>query len=392
MSIVNSYNLKKILLGLFLFFDSIQNSFAQMMEKGKSKFKVLFNIYHQNSTDGKQVFDNSGREEANVLEPMLFIEHQVDEHTAVNARFIFDFWTAASDTKLDGRTGESRQSPIQGQSRLSARLGARKEKGNWAVGGGMGFSSEYDYRSLNADLALRRSFAEDNFTLGLNLRYYRDGVQLFPDLTPPENAELSEFLPRKIFAVSLTGSQILTRRDIVQTGVDFVNTKGHLESTASSVLINGRREVERLPSQRNRYAFTSKWVHGFNEHTALNLSYRYYLDQWDLDAHTLKVAVLREIHDDGDFVEIWTRLHGQNKVKYYKDAFDTEETFMTSDSDLNEFISYELGLLHSINLENKNFFDLLTLEDPTWTNGVVAYKRSNGLYYFYLQCSLGATF
>ena len=382
--------LKKILLGFFLLFDSIQNSFAQMMEKGRTKIKTLLNFYHQNSTDGKQVFDNSGKEEANVLEPMLFIEHQVDENTAIDARFIFDYWTAASDTKLDGQTGESSQSPIHGQPRISGHLGARKEKGHWIARGRMGFSSEYDYRSINGDFSLIRSFARDNFTLGLDLQYYLDGIKLFSDLTPSRNAVISEFLPRKIFALSLTGTQILTRKDIVQMGVTFVDTRGNLESTASSVLIGGIREVERLPSQRNRYALTSKWVHGFNEKTALNLSYRYYLDQWELNAHTLKAAILREIDHDGDFVEIWTRLHKQNKVKYYKDIFDTPETFMTSDSDLNEFTSHELGLLHSINLEN--IFILPELEDSTWTNGIVVYKRSNDLYYVYIQCSLGVTF
>ena len=138
-----------------------------MMEKGKTKLKTVFNIYHQNSNDGNQVVDNSGREETNVIEPMVFIEHQITEDTAINGRIVFDAWTAASDTKLDNYTGAS-GSPIMGQNRIAANLGVRKEKkvdkNRWNFGADVGFSSEYDYRSFNGSLNASRSFAKDNFT------------------------------------------------------------------------------------------------------------------------------------------------------------------------------------------------------------------------------------
>ena len=74
------------------------NAFAEMLEKGKTKLKSVFNFYHQNSDNGNQVFDNSGREEATVVEPMIFIEHQVSAETAISGHFVFDAWTVASDS------------------------------------------------------------------------------------------------------------------------------------------------------------------------------------------------------------------------------------------------------------------------------------------------------
>ncbi|MCY4523352.1 MAG: DUF3570 domain-containing protein [Halobacteriovoraceae bacterium] len=391
MVVVAVIRLKKILLSLFLLFNSIQNVFAEMMTKGKTKFKFLLNLYHQNSTDGRQVFDNSGREQANVFEPMLFIEHQVNENTALNAHFVFDLWTAASDTRLDALTGASGDSPIKLQSRGSGNIGIRKESGKWGFSAGFGFSSEYDYRSINANMNLQRSFAKDNFTVALGLQYYLDGVQLFPDLTPPVDADLSEFLSRKIIASHLTISQILTRKDIIQIGANFINARGSLESTASSVLVNGIREIEQLPDTRSRYAVSSKWVHGFNDKTAMNISYRRYLDQWDLNAHTAKLSILREINDDEDFIEISMRWHQQSKVLYYEDSFATPREFMTSDSDLNKFTSHELGLFHSANLGNKKLWGF-TLDDFTWNNGITVYERSTGLIYGYVQSSIGFMF
>ena len=71
---------------ILLAFLALQNAFAEMMEKGKTKVKKVFNLYHQNSNDGRQVVDGRGREETNVIEPMVFIDHQITEDTALSAR------------------------------------------------------------------------------------------------------------------------------------------------------------------------------------------------------------------------------------------------------------------------------------------------------------------
>jgi hypothetical protein len=389
--VVDVTKLQRILFSAFLLLVTVHNTFAEMMKKGTTKVKTLFNVYHQNSTDGEQVYDNSGREEANVIEPMIFIEHQIDETTSINGQFVFDFWTAASDTKLDGMTGASGGDPIKAQSRISATVGVTKEVDKWTLSSGAGFSSEYDYKSINASLGIQRSFAKDNFTLALGIQYYADQIRLFNDITPATSANISDFVPRNILATSLTASQILTRKDIMQFGLTFARASKNLESTASTVKIANTREVERLPGSRSRYALSSTWVHGFNEKTSLNSSYRYYFDQWDLDAHTVRVALLREINDDEDFVELALRLHQQGRVRYYQDSFQVQKDFMTSDSDLDKFKSYEVSCLYTRNLDDDRFFGF-ELEDMTLSYGVTAAKRSTGLLYTYGQASLGFNF
>ncbi len=387
---VDVTNLNKVLFGSILLFLATKNTFAEMMESGKTKFKLLFNIYHQNGDEGNQVYDDSGKEEANVIEPMIFIEHQITESTAINAHFVFDFWTAASDTKLDGATGASGAGRKE-QSRFSGNIGVRKEVSDWETSASIGFSSEYDYRSFNASLGVQRSMAKDNFTLGLNLQYYNDEVMLFEDLSSPPTAKISDFLPRDIFAASLTASQILTRQDIMQMDFTFVHASKYLESTASSVSVGGIRQVEKLPETRSRYAISSKWVHGYSDEVATNISYRYYFDQWDLRAHTLRLALLKEINDDENFFELALRYHNQTSVKYYQDSFVTAKDFMTSDSDLADFSSYELSAFLSSNYDSKNIYGT-EFEDIIWNNGATFAKRSNGLIYAYIQSSIGFLF
>lgn len=373
----------------------IQNVFAEMMEKGMTKVKTVFNLYHQNSNDGKQVVDNRGREETNVFEPMIFIEHQVGEETAISGRIVFDAWTAASDTKMDNYTGAS-GSPIMGQSRVSANLGARQEKklGDSNVmnyGVDFGFSSEYDYRSLNGSLNFSRSFAKDNFTLGGSFQYYKDEVDLFRDISNPSTAQITKGNSRDILAATVSASQILTIKDIIQFDVTFAKSDGFLESTANSVLVGGTRQVEELPESRSRYAFSTRWIHGLSQTSSMNLSYRYYWDQWDASAHTLRAAYLFDIEEDESYMELFARVHSQSKVKYYEDSFTSARSFMTSDSDMADYESYEGGVFYEAFKDDRKVFGL-DLGEITWSHSFVYSVRTNGMRYGYYQTGLGFKF
>lgn len=367
------------------------NAFAEMLEKGRTKLKTVFNLYHQNSDNGNQVFDNSGREEATVIEPMIFIEHQISAETAISGHFVFDAWTAASDTKIDAQTGATTGDAIFTQSRGAGNIGLRSEVGKWQYGASLGVSSEYDYRSLNFAVNGSRSFAKDNFTLGASLMYFMDEVDLFKDLSNPSTAEISTGNDRNIFASTITASQILTAKDLLQFELLYSNSDGYLESTASTVRVAGVRAVEVMPTRRDRYALSTKWVHGFGKASALNTSLRVYQDSWDLKAYTSRIAYLTEINDDEDFIEVFLRHHYQSAVSFYRDSFDTSQSSMTSDSDLQKFNSIETGFYHLNHLDDFKLF-MFSLENIQWTNSVVLGHRSNGMRIGYIQTSLGVEF
>ena len=56
--VVTNKKATSILLGFIVLIGQMQNAFAEMMQKGRTKLKVLANLYHQNSNDGAQVVDN----------------------------------------------------------------------------------------------------------------------------------------------------------------------------------------------------------------------------------------------------------------------------------------------------------------------------------------------
>ncbi len=370
--------IKKILLSFVLILLSIQSVFAEMMEKGKTKVKTLLNIYSQKSKSGKQVFDNSGNEDLFVIEPMVFVKHQINEDTEINANFVFDTWTAESDTIIDGLTGASGEKAKKGQSRIAPNFGMRKEIDKNSMGFNLGFSNEYDYQSKNISLDFERKFAEDNFTLGASFQYYADEVKVFNDLTPPQTATISKGQKRDIWAINLSASQILTRRDLVLVGVTSVGASGKMESTAGTIKVGGTREVEVLPNNRDRNAYSAKWIHAITDEIALNLSERYYKDDWGLEAYTSKAALLFSLRDDLDYLELSLRVHTQNSVDYYKNEFQTQERYMTSDSDLSKFTSIEPTVTYSRSLEDLKLYSF-DLKESEWTSGLMYSKRNTGL-------------
>jgi len=388
--VVDVTKFKRILLSILLLVLSVQSAFAEMMEKGKTKVKTLLNVYNQKSNTGKQVLDNSGNEKVTVIEPEIFVKHQITADTEINASFTIDTWTAESDTILDGNTGAS-GSGKKGQSRVAPTIGVRREAGKNKYGMNLGFSSEYDYTSKNISADFERSFADDNFTVGLGAQYYADTVGLFTDITPPASAKMTKDLNRDIYAVNLGVSQILTRRDIVEAGVTYAHSKGYLESTAGTVNISGTREVEALPEKRERSAISTKWVHALTDEMAFNLSYRNYFDDWGSHAHTGRAAFLIALREEQDFLEVALRYHSQSAVDYYKDSFAAPDQFMTSDSDLSKFSSVEPSIMYSRYLGGLHIFGV-KLQDAEWGNSLTYAKRNTGLNYTYLQTSLAFFF
>ena len=369
---------------------SLEHAFAEMMEKGKTKVKTLLNIYQQNSKAGKQVFDNSGNEKVSVVEPQIFVKHQITEDTEISSSFILDAWTAESDNIIDGNTGASGEG-IKGQARIAPTFGIRKEIGKTTLAANLGFSSEYDYISKNISLDISRTFADDNFALGLSIQKYAEELKLFPDVSPARNAQISSGNKRDITAISLGASQILTRSDLIEFGATYAKAEGRLESTAGTVNIAGTREVEVLPSSRDRKAGHIKWIHAFSEEFSAHFSHRYYTDNWGGSAQTSKISLFKSLNDDQDYLEIALRYHSQKAVNHYSESFNARQSYMTSDSDVSKFNSYEPTVSYTQSLTEKNVFGL-HFSEIEWSNSATYGKRNTGLSYAYIQTGLSFSF
>lgn len=378
-------------LGIVSIFGSIQKSFAKIVGDGKLKIKFLTNIYEQSGKGGDQIYNNSNKEDVSVIEPMLFLAYEVDEETSVNAHLIFDTWTAASDTALDGSTGASGEG-IGRQSRVAGNFSYNKDKKTWAWSSRFGVSSEYDYRSVNFGGHLEGRFKDENFVLSFSPQVFLDQAKNFDYQTQ----KVTEFKSRTIASFDLSASQLLTASDIIQFGYTHIMMNGNMNNISNSVKVTSNpysntfsRVEERLPDSRTRHAFNTKWVHGFTDEIATHLSFRNYKDSWKVEANTAEFGYRNTFMEDSAFMMLTYRYHKQSKTKYYAPNFSTVQQFMTSDSDLEKFDSKRYGVHFSKTIEDMKLksFDL---EEFNLSGGIYKYDRSNDLDYWMVQFGVSA--
>lgn len=367
-----------------------QKAFA--LAKGKVKF--LFNFYSQDGSGGDQIYSNSKKEEVDVFEPMLFVDYQIDKETNISAHIVFDTWTAASDTEIDGNTGASGEG-IGGQSRTGGRFTYRKDVITHAWSTSLGVSNEYDYRSLNFGANWEGRFAENNFTLSISPQLFLDQAKDF-DL---QNQVTTEYKSRVISSMDISASQLLTPKDVIQFGYTYIYMNGMMNNISNTVKVLSNpygntfsRVEERIPSQRNRHAFSTKYVHAFTEEVAAHFSYRYYKDDWKVEADTLEVGWRFSLFEEDAFLMPTFRYYDQRKgARFYKQTFASLENEMTSDSDLAVFEGHRYGVHYSHILGDRNWFKQ-DIYDFGISTGVYAYKRSNNLDYYITQFSVYAEF
>lgn len=362
------------------------NSYAEKMLPGKWKTKFLLNFYDQDSNNGAQVFDDSGNEGVSVIEPMIFIAHQIDKTTNISGHILLDTWTAESDTILDDKTGES-GSGRTNQSRTAANFSVSKEIEKNIYAARLAFSSEYDYKSFNGGLSWERPFANDNFTLGLGIDAFMDSVNLF-DYNKEVTTDAQD---KRVYSYNISASQILTYTDIISFNLNLINQTGTLESIRNTTKVAGTRIAEKLPDSRKRTAFTTQFVHGFSDETSFSLKHRYYKDDWDLSSNTYELSLRNFLQEEMGFLELSYRYHKQADNKYFYKTLASSKDYFTSDSDQDDFEAHRFGALYSFNNESKQIYGF-GFDKFEYTVAAYHYFRSNNLKYNILQTSVGIEF
>ena len=346
--------------------------------ENRYKIKTLFNQMDQEGSGGTQVIDGKKKQDLKVSEPIVFIGYKITEETNVNFNYIVDSWTSASDKAFDDSTAASFTNK-QERKAYNASYAADYKKFGYTISAGN--SKESDYESNNFSIGGFKTFADDNFVLGLTYSQFNDKSQLYDVIGDYKKP----FKPRDIRALDLSASQILTTHDVLNFGITQVSQSGVLEGTLNTVSVNDIRKEEILPDSRNRSAYFIKWLHAINEENALHFFYRLYQDTWESKANTLEVSYLKSLWEDEGVLEIFARGYQQNDNKYFEKDFDQDEKYMTSDADLSKLSSHQYGFLLEKNFDQQSF---------TWSivGGLSSYVRSNDLSYQTGQLGLKVEF
>lgn len=312
---------------------------------------------------------------------------------------------------------------------------------NSIVSANVNFASEYDYTSFGFGGGYTRLFNEKNTEVGIKAQVYLDtwnpkypteldsyleadsdlnngffeGVDILdqqgniidkdgPVVWAPQFDFISD-KSRTSYSVSFSFSQILNKNAQVSFFLDVVKQAGWLSNPMQRVYFADKTnyfigdaayiphytlptnehvfqladDIEQLPDNRLKIPIGMRFNYYINEVVSLRTYYRYYYDDWGVNAHTANIEIPVKV---GDKFTVYPnyRYYTQTAADYFA-PFDTAlstDKYYTSDYDLSAFDSHQYGL-------GIKYTDLLT-KTKLLTFGLKSidlryanYTRSDGL-------------
>jgi hypothetical protein len=235
-------------------------------------------------------------------------------------------------------------------------------------------SDESDYESDTYGFSISQSMFGDLTTVTLGYSYGDDTITSTIDSNFEENAD------HKNYHVSMT--QILTKNLLLSLNYDAVTDSGYLQNPYRNVLVlNDPNDPsaganfntpERYPDTRTSNAVSANFLYHLPYRAALKLGYRYFNDDWGIDAHTAEIGYTHPIRDRW-ILDIGFRYYQQTHADFYADLFERpdQQNFMARDKELSEFQDYTVGFALSYDLLKKGwgYIDKATLNfsyDHIW--------------------------
>ena len=236
---------------------------------------------------------------------------------------------------------------------------------------GGNLSVENDWRSFGASwaISLDSKNKRNTYTAGIaytNDEIFRVGGGTPEGLTPTAAGSFLDDGSRNTFDLLAGVSRALNRRTVGQFTVSAGFSDGYhtdpykVVSQIDPVLnIEIDRFYEQRPEERMRYTVFGRLVHRLaNDRDTVNISYRFYDDDWEITSHTVDLRYRRDIGDKGKFLEPHVRLYHQSAAFFYANSLapGALPQFVSADSRLDEFVGVTLGLKYGMPVGNKGKF------------------------------------
>ncbi len=196
---------------------------------------------------------------------------------------------------------------------------------------GANLSTEYDFLSASVNAALARDFNQKNTTVSLGLALETNRIKAvggapvgLQSLTGGSIDRMGQ-QTRNVADVLLGVTQVVNRQWLMQTNLSWGRGSGdHSDAykllsvvDGTSGLLTGDRYVsEKRPDSRSRLSlFWQNKVHLAQD--VVDLSYRFYRDDWGVRAHTLDLRYRWEF-GGGVYAEPHLRWHKQSEADFWR--------------------------------------------------------------------------
>lgn len=287
------------------------------------------------------IYVRSDSDHTTVVSPRIRF-HQGFEHrggeTGLNLIYTADVWTSAS---VDIRTAAS---PRVTEQRDEIVVSVDHRKGPWELGLGYRVSTEPDFLANGVTLAFAWEGLGRNVRIDSRVTLEHDQVGRSGD---PYFAR-----PLRSLTSWFGYTQVLGRSTLMQFAVEQRSSYGYHASPYRWVGFGGPANCsggvalclpEIHPDRRARFALVGRLRQGLGKRVSVGLDYRYYIDSWALQSHTLG-GDLRIQAAPSLLLAFEYRGYVQTRSWFYRSmySFVPEGGFMTRDRELSSMLDHRV--------------------------------------------------
>jgi hypothetical protein len=292
------------------------------------------------------IYVRTDTDHTTVVAPRLRVQVPVGEPTKVSATYAVDVWTSAS---IDIVTSAS-QIPVTEQ-RDELDLSVDHEFTDVTLTAAYRYSTEPDYVSHGGSGGFAWDFADNNATLAVGLSASTDTVGKAGD---PAFSR-----PAGTLGTRLSFTQVLGSATLLQLMYELGRGTGYQASpyryvgigfdglcTSAATGAGGFASLcvpETTPGVRTRHAFALELRHALSDAWSLGAAYRFYLDDWGVNSHTVRAESVWSLDAD-TLLALRYRLYTQSAAEFYRARYDVPQPYVTSDKELSPLSSHRIAL------------------------------------------------
>ena len=288
-----------------------------------------------------------------VVQPMLDGMFEVGTRGLVTAHFLVDAITSASAS-----SGAADAMPFS-ENRYEAGASYTHELENLRISSQGKYSTESDYISLFGGIRGELELAQKNAMLGVGIGVSRDSISagsaqgLAAPMIECQSGMSQAECALTSTSLFISGSQILSKNAIAGITYDVSGLKGYQANPYRSALSDDGIAAERHPNWRLRQAVAGslRYFYPASQTTFIG-AYRFYRDNWQINAHTPELRIVQAVGRTAD-ASVRYRYHSQDKAVFYRDRYTTTDIsvnrYLSDDVKLDDFTSHlfeaKLGVL-----------------------------------------------
>ncbi len=339
----------------------------------------------------------------NVFEPVVSATKEINDDEFISFKLVYDVlsgstpYGALPSTQSQTVTNPSGNSTYTaGPNELPLNDSFRDTRvafsGDWTlpinrlnrVTLGANFSNEYDFVSTGVSANYALDSSDKNTTYNIGVGYNSEewdpvggkntefAFMIDPTGNTPQPKGGTDTKTSTDLIVGLT--QVINRSTIMQFNLGLSSASGYLTDpyrfisvvdgitglpTADALLPTDAFPFiyEKRPDSRTKNTFFWRTAHHFTE-DVINLSYRYYTDDWGIDAHTFDMKYRYELGGH-QYLQPHVRFYTQTSADFYVHSLTGGEAlpnYASADYRLGDFVTTTFGLKYGMQTgENSEF-------------------------------------